>query len=270
MHSMSSRRARRRFLGSLAAAAAAQALPPVGAAENRTPITRAIPATGELLPVIGLGTWITFNVAPDATNEAPLIPVMQELFARGGTMIDSSPMYGYSEAVIGDLLKETPRHRGALFSATKIWTPAKAVGRWQFDQSRRLWGVQRFDLVHVHNLVQWEAHLETLKELKAAGHVRYIGLTTSEGHSTPKWRAHSYASSSTSCSSPTISPTAARKSGCYRSRRNGSLPSSSTDLLTGAISFRLCAVDRCRSTPGSSTAPTGRSFSSNLSSPIRS
>ena len=128
MHSMSSRRARRRFLGSLAAAAAAQALPRVGAAENRTPITRAIPATGELLPVIGLGTWITFNVAPDATNEAPLIPVMQELFARGGTMIDSSPMYGYSEAVIGDLLKETPRHRGALFSATKIWAPAKAVG----------------------------------------------------------------------------------------------------------------------------------------------
>ena len=182
MHSMSSRRARRRFLGSLAAAAAAQALPRVVAAENRTPITRAIPATGELLPVIGLGTWITFNVAPDATNEAPLIPVMQELFARGGTMIDSSPMYGYSEAVIGDLLKETPRHRGALFSATKIWTPAKALGRWQFDQSRRLWGVQRFDLVHVHNLVQWEVHLETLKELKAAGHVRYIGLTTSEGH----------------------------------------------------------------------------------------
>ena len=178
--SMSPRQARRRFLGSLAAAAAAQALPRVAAAEDRTPITRAIPATGERLPVIGLGTWITFNVAPDVTNEAPLVPVMQAFFARGGAMIDSSPMYGYSEAVIGDLLRETP-NRGALFSSTKIWTPVKAVGRWQFDQSRRLWGVQRFDLVHVHNLVQWEAHLETLKELKAAGHVRYIGVTTSEG-----------------------------------------------------------------------------------------
>ena len=177
---MSPRRARRRFLESLAAAAAAQALPRVAAAVERTPITRAIPATGELLPIIGLGTWITFNVAPDVTSEAPLVPVMQEFFARGGAMIDSSPMYGYSEAVIGDLLKETPQ-RGTLFSATKIWTPAKAVGRWQFDQSRRLWGVKRFDLVQIHNLVQWEAHLETLKELKATGHVRYIGVTTSEG-----------------------------------------------------------------------------------------
>jgi len=155
-------------------------LPRVAGAEERKPITRAIPATGERLPVIGLGTWITFNVAPDVTNEAPLVPVMHEFFARGGAMIDSSPMYGYSEAVIGDLLKETPP-REALFSATKIWTPAKAVGRWQFDQSQRLWGVQRFDLVHVHNLVHWEAHLEMLKELKGAGSVRYIGVTTSHG-----------------------------------------------------------------------------------------
>ena len=181
MHSMPPRPARRRFLGSLAATVAAQALPHIATAQSRTPITRAIPGTGERLPVIGLGTWITFNVAPDVTNEAPLIPVMQQFFARSGAMIDSSPMYGYSEAVIGDLLKESSDH-GTLFSATKIWTPAKAVGRWQFDQSLRLWGVKRFDLVPVHNLVQWEAHLETLKELKAAGHVRYIGVTTSEGH----------------------------------------------------------------------------------------
>jgi diketogulonate reductase-like aldo/keto reductase len=181
MHSMPPRRARRRFLASLAAGAAAQVFPPVAAGQDRTPITRAIPATGERLPVIGLGTWITFNVAPDVANEAPLVPVMQTFFARGGAMIDSSPMYGYSEAVLGDLLKETPK-RGTLFSATKIWTPAKTVGRWQFEQSRRLWGVQRFDLVHVHNLVQWEAHLETLQALKAAGHIRYIGVTTSEGN----------------------------------------------------------------------------------------
>src|SRR5438094_542695 len=180
MHSSPLRQARRNFLGSIVAAAAAQALPGVAAADERTPITRAVPSTGERLPIIGLGTWITFNVAPDVTNEVPLVPVMQGFFARGGAMIDSSPMYGYSEAVIGDLLKETPQ-RDTLFSATKIWTPAKAVGRWQFDQSRRLWGVKRFDLVQIHNLVQWEAHLETLKELKAAGHVRYIGVTTSEG-----------------------------------------------------------------------------------------
>jgi len=181
MQSSTPSRRRRLFLGTLAAAAAVQTLPRVAATGNRPPITREIPTTGERLPVIGLGTWITFNVAPDVANEAPLVPVMQEFFARAGAMIDSSPMYGHSEAVIGDLLKEAPKH-GSLFSATKIWTPAKAVGRWQFEQSRRLWGVQRFDLVHIHNLVQWEAHLETLKELKAAGQIRYIGVTTSEGH----------------------------------------------------------------------------------------
>src|SRR5947207_4360690 len=172
---------RRRLLGSLGIAVTAHALPQRATAASQQPITRAIPATGERLPVIGVGTWITFNVAPDVTNEAPLTPVMKTFFARGGAMIDSSPMYGYSEAVIGDLLKETA-DRGTLFSATKIWTPAKAVGRWQFEQSRRLWGVRRFDLVHVHNLVQWESHLETLRELKASGHIRYIGVTTSEGH----------------------------------------------------------------------------------------
>src|SRR4051812_35393670 len=95
---------RRRFLGSLAAVTAAHALPRAAAAADPTPITRAIPATGERLPVIGLGTWITFNVAPDVANEAPLVPVMQAFVARGGAMIDSSPMYGYSEAVIGDLV----------------------------------------------------------------------------------------------------------------------------------------------------------------------
>jgi diketogulonate reductase-like aldo/keto reductase len=185
MISPSPRIRRRRFLGSLAAAAAAQALPGVAAAQDRPPITRLIASTGERLPVIGVGTWITFDVAPDFTNEAPLVPVMQTFFARGGAMIDSSPMYGYAEAVIGELLKATPA-RGRLFSATKIWTPAKAWGRRQFDQSLRLWGVPRFDLVQVHNLVSWEAHLETLKELKADGRIRYIGVTTSHGLKHPE------------------------------------------------------------------------------------
>ena len=171
---------RRRLLGSLAAIAAAQACPAADG-QDRAAITRPIPATGERLPAIGLGSWITFNVAPIGINEAPLVPVMQTFLDRGGAMVDSSPMYGYSEAVIGDLLKQSP-NRSRLFSATKIWTPVKAVGRWQFDQSRRLWGTQRFDLVHVHNLVLWESHLETLRERKAAGQLRYIGVTTSEGN----------------------------------------------------------------------------------------
>jgi diketogulonate reductase-like aldo/keto reductase len=170
--------ARRRFLASAVAALATHALP--AAAGEGAPIVRAIPATGERLPIIGVGTWITFDVAPNFRNEAPLVPVMQTFFARGGAMIDSSPMYGYAEAVIGDLLREAPR-RGRMFAATKIWTPSRAWGRRQFEQSLKLWRVPRFDLVQVHNLVQWEQHLETLKALKADGLVRHLGVTTSHG-----------------------------------------------------------------------------------------
>ena len=178
---MSPRPTRRRFLGALAAAATAQSWPLLAVAQSRAPILRPIPVSGEMLPVIGVGSWITFNVRPDPVEEAPLIPVLRNFFDRGGAMIDSSPMYGNSEAVIGGLLRETPRHE-RLFAATKIWTVSQAVGRYQFEQSRKLWGVQKFDLVHIHNMLAWEGHLETLKELKTSGAVRYIGITTSEGN----------------------------------------------------------------------------------------
>ena len=103
----------------------------------------------------------------------------RSFFERGGAMIDSSPMYGYSETIIGEMLKQTSHPR--LFSATKIWTVGKALGRWQLERSRKLWGVPKFDLVHIHNMLDWRTHVETLKEMKAAGAVRYIGITTSEG-----------------------------------------------------------------------------------------
>lgn len=144
--------------------------------DEATPITRRIPRTGERLPAIGVGTWITFNVA----SQAPLVPVLRNFFERGGAIIDSSPMYGRSEAVIGKLLVQTAQ-RQRLFSATKIWTLGKALGRRQFEESKRLWGIERFDLVQIHNMLQWETHLETLKELKAGGELRYIGITTSHG-----------------------------------------------------------------------------------------
>lgn len=171
---------RREFVLKLLAGAAINAHPAFALAQDRTPIMRSIPVTGERLPAIGVGTWITFDVPPNVPAEDPLIPVLRTFFDRGGAMIDSSPMYGYAESVIGDLLKETPAHP-RLFSATKIWTPVPALGPWQFERSCRLWGVSRFDLVHVHNLLQWEAHLETLKGLKSTGRVRYIGVTSSEG-----------------------------------------------------------------------------------------
>ena len=149
-------------------------------AESRTPIMRAIPASGEALPVIGVGSWLTFNVYPDPVEEAPLVPVLRTFFERGGAMVDSSPMYGTSEEVIGGLLRATPR-RERLFAATKIWIIGQALGRWQLEQSRKYWGLAKFDLVHIHNLVDWQTHLETLKEMKAAGQIRYIGVTTSHG-----------------------------------------------------------------------------------------
>jgi diketogulonate reductase-like aldo/keto reductase len=171
---------RRRFIAALAVIAAASSWPRLARADDRAPITRAIPVSGETLPVIGVGSWITFNVHQDPAEEAPLIPVLRTFFERGGAMIDSSPMYGSSEAVIGGLLRETPRHE-RLFSATKIWTIGQALGRWQLEQSRKYWGVAKFDLVHIHNMLDWQTHLETLKEMKAAGRVRYIGITTSHG-----------------------------------------------------------------------------------------
>jgi diketogulonate reductase-like aldo/keto reductase len=174
------------MLGALAAAVAAgthiaRAQPSSPApALAAAPLLRAIPATGERIPAIGLGSWITFDVPPGTASEAPLIPVAKTFFERGGRMIDSSPMYGYSEAVIGDLLTETAT-RPQLFAATKIWTPFAANGRRQFEQSLKLWGIARFDVLYIHNLLAWETHYDYVREQKAAGRVRYIGVTTSEG-----------------------------------------------------------------------------------------
>ncbi|HTS20586.1 MAG TPA: aldo/keto reductase [Casimicrobiaceae bacterium] len=150
------------------------------AAQAPAPIVRAIPASGETLPAIGVGSWITFNVPPDTPAAGALVPVLATFFERGGAMIDSSPMYGYSETVIGGMLRNVPHPR--LFSATKIWTIGEGLGRMQFERSLELWGLAKFDLVHIHNLLDWETHLPTLKELKAAGRLRYIGVTTSEGN----------------------------------------------------------------------------------------
>src|SRR6185295_8364138 len=123
----------------------------------------------------GLGTWITFNVGDDPALRQECTDVMEAFFAAGGRMIDSSPMYGSSQPVIGHGLELLARPQ-ALFSADKVWTSSGEDGPAQIEQSRRLWGVQRFDLVQVHNLVAWEEHLRTLFEMKAAGSLRYVGI----------------------------------------------------------------------------------------------
>lgn len=143
-------------------------------------LTRTIPSTGEKIPAIGLGTWITFNVGNDERLRAARTQVMQTFFDRGGTLIDSSPMYGSSETMIGYGLART-KNRASLFSAGKVWTLLKPLGVNQMENSRRLWGVERFDLMQIHNLTDWSTHIETLKAMKAQGRVRYIGITTSQG-----------------------------------------------------------------------------------------
>lgn len=170
---------RRTFMCALGAAATMPAFSNSRAAAGPI-LTRAIPSSREQIPAIGLGTWITFNVGNDEKLRADRTRVMQAFFDRGGSLIDSSPMYGSSEAMIGYGLART-KNRAALFSATKVWTMFKPLGVNQMETSRTLWGVERFDLMQIHNLLDWSTHIETLKAMKAQGRVRYIGITTSQG-----------------------------------------------------------------------------------------
>ncbi len=142
--------------------------------------TRPIPASGERIPVIGMGTSRTFNVGDDPGLRDARTEVLRVFFEAGGGMIDSSPMYGSSEAVIGYGLERLGMQE-TLFSATKVWIRSQAEGVEQMAESRRLWGLPRFDLMQIHNLVSWERHLETLRRDKAEGRARYIGITTSHG-----------------------------------------------------------------------------------------
>ena len=172
---------RRVFVGSMTGFAATTALPAFGQGPTSGAILKkAIPSTGEQIPAIGLGTWITFNVGNDERLRAARAQVMQTFFDRGGSLINSSPMYGSSESVIGYGLARI-KNRATLFSAGKVWTVLKTLGVNQMEASRNYWGIERFDLMQVHNLLDWSTHIETLKEMKARGRVRYIGITTSQG-----------------------------------------------------------------------------------------
>ncbi|WP_438765550.1 aldo/keto reductase [Kushneria sp. TE3] len=171
---------RRRFLAGLAATGLAARWPHALAGRDEAAITRAIPSTGEALPVIGMGTWRTFNVGTDPELLDQREQVLELFFQRGGRVVDASPMYGSAEKVVGELIKRLG-HREALFAATKVWTRDESDTREAVARSEALWGVARFDLMQIHNLLGWEGHLETLKEMKSEGQLRYIGVTTSHG-----------------------------------------------------------------------------------------
>ncbi len=172
---------RRRTLAALAALGAGAALSSsVGGAVPRAVLTRPIPATGEPLPVVGLGSWITFNVGDDPVARDACTDVMRAFVDSGGRMIDSSPMYGSSQDTIGYGLSKA-RLAGRVFSADKVWISTGAEGPAQIERSRRKWQIGRFDLLQVHNLLAWREHLPTLFAMKAGGQLRYVGITTSEG-----------------------------------------------------------------------------------------
>ena len=172
---------RRDLLGVLGAAGVGSLLYRMPAIAAPTPIiARPIPRSGELLPVIGLGSWITFNVGDDASGRDTCAEVMRRFVARGGRVIDSSPMYGSSEQTIGYGLTKLSDPK-AIFSAEKVWTSSASEGKPQIEETLHRWGLKKFDLLQVHNLENWQAHLPMLFEMKRSGAVRYVGVTTSHG-----------------------------------------------------------------------------------------
>lgn len=146
-------------------------------------LTRSIPSSGEQLPVIGLGTWQTFDTGTSQAERQPLEEVLSLFVKLGGRVIDSSPMYGASERVVGDLATKLGLQQ-SLFLATKVWTNGKEAGIRQMENSQRELQAKRIDLMQVHNLVDAETHLATLRDWKQQGRIRYLGIThyTSSGY----------------------------------------------------------------------------------------
>ena len=149
---------------------------PSAAEKTNAMLTRPIARSGERLPVIGLGTWQTFDVGPSAPERAELKGVLSALAEDGGKVVDSSPMYGQAERVVGDLAADLSLHP-KLFIATKVWTRGREAGIRQMENSFKLLRAQRIDLMQVHNLLDLATHVKTLREWKTAGRIRYLGIT---------------------------------------------------------------------------------------------
>ncbi|HSG64928.1 MAG TPA: aldo/keto reductase [Gammaproteobacteria bacterium] len=173
---------RRRVVSLLALLGAAPLLLPLeGLAQQQGSLTtKEIPSSGERLPAVGLGSWMTFNVGRDERLRDECTAVVKAFLDSGGRLIDSSPMYGSSQEVIGYALSKL-RAASRVFSADKVWISSGEEGPSQIEESRRHWGVPKFDLLQVHNLLAWEDHLPTLFRMRAAGRLRYVGVTTSHG-----------------------------------------------------------------------------------------
>jgi diketogulonate reductase-like aldo/keto reductase len=165
----------RRVAAGVAGASLAQPLAALAALPGEM-LTRAIPSSGERLPVIGLGTWQTFDVGATVAERQPLEEVLSTFVQLGGRVVDSSPMYGASEDVVGDIAAKLAVH-SKLFVATKVWTSGRKRGVEQMEDSMRKLRVKTVDLMQVHNLVDVNTHLDTLQQWKQEGRVRYVGIT---------------------------------------------------------------------------------------------
>ncbi len=151
-------------------------LPPLFSFEKASIMKRIIPSSGEQLPVVGLGTWQTFDVGNDTAMLDQLAEVLQAMKRLGGAMIDSSPMYGRSEKVVGDLTARE-KIQDDFFYATKVWTSGKEQGIVQMNDSLFKMGRQTMDLMQIHNLLDWKTHVRTLRDWKSEGKIRYWGFT---------------------------------------------------------------------------------------------
>jgi diketogulonate reductase-like aldo/keto reductase len=156
--------------------AAAAVAGPTLATEARAMTKRRIPSSGEEVPVIGMGSSNTFDVEDSAAATGPLQEVLRALVQGGGTVIDTSPMYGRSESVLGDLIADLGLRQG-LWLATKVWTRGRQAGAAQIEESMRRLRTDRLELLQIHNLLDWREHLPTLRALAGTGKVRYLGLT---------------------------------------------------------------------------------------------
>ena len=176
---------------------------------------RKIPSSSEMLPVVGCGTWRTFDVGGKPEERAPLAEVLKVLFEAGGSVIDTSPMYGAAEGVVGDLLAAAGT-RDKAFIATKVWTSGRDNGIAQMKKSMALLKTDRLDLMQIHNLVDWRTHLPTLRAWKDEGRIRYLGVTHYTQRPTPSWKRCCARRNGTSCRSTTRSTIAPSSAACCR------------------------------------------------------
>ena len=140
-------------------------------------LRRAIPSSGESLPIIGLGTSRVFDVDPENRQELKIRKeIIEVLLDNGGSLVDTSPMYGQSEDLIGAILNDYPR-RNELFLATKVWTKGKTEGEQQISQSFKKMNTTKMELIQIHNLVDWKTQIKTLRQMKESGEISYIGIT---------------------------------------------------------------------------------------------